>query len=253
MQSPCASCKPEAKMVRPTTQFCCGCPLSFGVGFILLLNLMQNMFYVVTAIMNIILRIPTFGHDAGLISQTLNASWCLLGIPFILVAAWGVVYKHESQVRLYLVYMVASYILDAIFLIVSLMNTDICTTLPLFLRLHGQGFACGFMRTFTLLFTLILLSMATYFIFIVWSFCEDLKAGGGGTGFPALLAGGGIARTKRKQGEVQGYYFGSVFGGDGEAHERLNFGTCDLPGSGASRQIFQGKFHEVNYPPPERF
>merc|ERR1719223_1748316 len=104
-------------MVRPMSCFCCGCPLAFGVAIVIFLNLVQNLFYICTATLNVILRVPTVGAGSGLISQTSNAAWCLLGMPFIFAAIWGVVYKQEDKLRLYLLYMIVSFALDIFFII----------------------------------------------------------------------------------------------------------------------------------------
>merc|ERR1719213_260712 len=110
-------------MMRPMNQFCCGCHLSFGVAVILACNLLQNLFYAVTAVMNVIVKEPTFGASASPVEQTFTAAWCLLGLPFILSGIWGVVYRQETNLRVYLYYMFASFTLDTAFLITFFVTT----------------------------------------------------------------------------------------------------------------------------------
>jgi hypothetical protein len=238
-------------MVRPMTSFCCGCPLAFGVALVILLNFVQNIFYIVTATMNIILRIPTVGAGGGLISQTFNAAWCLLGLPFIFAAIWGMIYKQESNVRLYLCYMIVSFSLDVFYIFAFFATTDMCTSIPTALRQHGTAFACGFMRLLSLSFIMAMLIVVTYFIFTVWSYCEDMKAGGQGAGFPALLAGAGEMRIKRRQA-YGGAQFGDTYGGYGNT-DAMGFGRYKAPGLNGERIFNVSDFHETKFPPERQF
>jgi len=221
------------------------------VAIVIFLNFVQSLFYIVTAVMNIILRTPTVGAGTGLISQTFNAAWCLLGMPFIFAAIWGVVYRQEANVRLYLFYLTISFGLDVFYILAYFTTTDQCANIPTALRQHGTAFACGFMRLTGLVFIMMMLIVVTYFIFTVWSYCEDLKAGGGGQGFPALLAGAGEMRIKRRQA-YGGMQFGQTFGGYGNA-DSMSFGSYNAPGMGDGQTIFDGDYHETKFPPERTF
>lgn len=235
-------------MVRPLNQFCCGCSLSFGVKFVLALNLIQNLFYIATSTSNIILRIPTFGFNVNLATQTFNAAFCLLGVPFILAAIFGVMYRQETHVRLYLYYIILSFLLDMAYVIVYLVVQDSCAMLPSVLKKHGSAFACGFTRIFSFGFIIMVTSIQIYFIFTVWSLCEDLKAGGSGAGLPELLIGAEDSkRRKRKGGSYADGLFGTGSANDGPFP--INYGSVATPGIGGSSRIFNGKHHEIEYPP----
>lgn len=237
------------------TSFCCGCPLAFGVWLVVFLNFVQNLFYIVTSTMNVILRVPTVGASNGLISQTFNAAWCLLGMPFIFAAMWGLMYRQEANVRLYLFYMIISFGLDVFYIIAFFATTDQCASIPAALEKHGSAFACGFMRLWALVFIMMMLIVVTYLIFTVWSYCEDLKAGGGGTGFPALLAGAGEMRIKRMQASPSygGAPGGPTFGGYGNT-DSMSFGSYNVgAGLGGGQSIFSGDYHETKFPPERRF
>lgn len=239
------------------SSFCCGCPLAFGTGLVVLVNLVQNLFYLTTATMSIILRIP--GVSSGsMVTQTLNAAWCMLGLPFIAAGLWGVLYKQESNVRLFLWYLTMSFGLDVIFLVSYFTTTDLCgSAVPEAVKQHGSAFACGFMRLWSLVFVLAMLIVVAYFLFTVWSFCEDLKAGGGGAGFPALLASAqeaGELRIKRREAPMYGAFV-NTFGGGGDPSmmggPQGNFSFYKAPGLGDNRRIFNGVYHETAYPPPK--
>lgn len=235
-------------MVRPLNQFCCGCSLTFGVKLVLALNLIQNVFYIATATSNIIFRIPTFGFNINLATQTFNAAFCLLGLPFIFAAIWGVMYRLETHVRLYLYYSVLSFILDMGYIMIYLVIQDQCTMLPSVLKKHGSAFACGFTRILSIGFIIAVTVIQLYFIFTVWSFCEDLKAGGSGAGLPELLVGADDAKRKRKHHSA---YHDGLFGGHQQAGGAfpIQYGAVSTPGIGGSTRIFNGGYHETQYPP----
>jgi hypothetical protein len=75
------------------------------------------------------------------------------------------------------------------YVIVFLVVQDSCGMLPSVRKKHGSAFACGFTRIFSFGFIIMVTSIQIYFIFTVWSLCEDLKAGGSGAGLPELLIG----------------------------------------------------------------
>mmetsp|Transcript_43403 Transcript_43403/g.68734 ORF Transcript_43403/g.68734 Transcript_43403/m.68734 type:complete len:244 (+) Transcript_43403:82-813(+) len=241
--------------VRPIASFCCGCPLAVGVWLIIICNTVQNIFYIYTATSNIILRIPTMGAQQGLVSQTWNAAWCLLGIPFIFAGIWGLWCKQESTLRLYLYYLVLSFILDITFCITFFSTTDICADMPVPLRQHGMAFACGFMRLLSLGFILGMIIVLTYFIFVVWSYCEDLKVGNQGAGFPQLLEAAGEYRIKRRQAmPATAFSMAGTYGGLGATNLQGMYNEFYTPGlENENARLFKGEFHEMQYPPPEKW
>merc|ERR1719456_254703 len=95
--------------------------------------------------------------------------------------------KQEVNLRLYLYYITASFILDFILVFQWISAGDICENMPASLKRHGAAWACGFITIAgvgTVFMTLILMG---YFAYAVWSYCEDLKAGGAGRGLPQLM------------------------------------------------------------------
>mmetsp|Transcript_56556 Transcript_56556/g.132665 ORF Transcript_56556/g.132665 Transcript_56556/m.132665 type:complete len:235 (-) Transcript_56556:53-757(-) len=234
-------------MVHPMTQFCCGCSLGFGVKVILLINFLTNLFYIVTATFNVILQIPTVGYTASLPTQTAFASFCLLGLPFIVGGLYGVWHHMESYLRLYLYYIIVSFILDVLYIVAVFAFVDICQGMPVILEKHGAAFACGFMRMFSFCFTIYLIILQLYFIFTVWSHCEDLKVHGSTGGFHDLLDGSKETLSKRR---YRAAYTDSLFqGGPVETGFPVTYGAFASPGLGGSTRIY-GKFHETKYPPP---
>lgn len=234
-------------MVRPISQFCCGCTLVFGTYFILTINLLQNLFTIGTATSNIILKIPTFGYNAGLVQQTVNAALCILGLPFIAGGYFGLWYRLETNLRLYFVYRLISYVLDICYMVFFFALQDMCKGMPGSIQHHGAAFACGFMRISALLSVILVLVVETYFLFVIWSLCEDLKAGGNGVGLPDLLLD---AKAKIRY-EAPSYNNEGCYGGHGAGGGTfpVAYGSVVPPGIGGSVRIMKGSYHETNYPP----
>mmetsp|Transcript_105645 Transcript_105645/g.340714 ORF Transcript_105645/g.340714 Transcript_105645/m.340714 type:complete len:238 (+) Transcript_105645:118-831(+) len=237
-------------MVRPMSMFCCGCSLTFGVVLVIIFNILQNMFYIVSAVSNIILKIPTFGVHGGLTMQTFNGAWCMLGLPFIIVGILGVMYRLENHVQLYFWYLLVSVLMDLGFLIFNLVSKDVCDDMPFLLEQHGSAFACGTMRILSLFVVVLVVVMESYFVFTVYSLVEDLKAGGSGAGLPELLRG---AHEAHKAKHFHTHYGDSLFGQPVAPGYPRHYGTTPHPGLHSSQGIGPGDYHETAYPPPSSF
>jgi hypothetical protein len=241
---------------RTMNQFGCGCPLGCGVGLIIGLNLIQNIFWIVCITMNIVFRKPTFGSDSPPAAQVFNAFWCLIGLPICVAAIAGMILKQEVNLRLYLYYITASFILDFVLVAQWISQGDICENMPHSLKKHGAAWACGFITIAgvgTVFMTLILMG---YFVYAVWSYCEDLKAGGAGRGLPQL-----VDNQERDKFRTSYDTFIGTMEDIGEAAVKpFAANKNPYPNVGGSERIhfsltpYRGKFHEVNYPPqPKTF
>lgn len=238
--------------LRPMNMFCCGCPLTFGVKFILLLNLVVNLFYIITVTLNIIFKIPTFVSNLGPTAEIFNGAWCLLGLPFIVVGYWGVQYRLEGHLRLYLNYLCAAFLVDMFFLGITFVFRDVCAQMPHLLRHHGSAFACGAMRISALLVVIQVITVELYFIFAVWSCCEDFRAGGGGVGLPELLRHHQhVHRKQHHDHQYTNQLFGAqISPGYPKDYGAFNKMHANQPQLGPCRPIGQGYYHETAYPPP---
>merc|ERR1740138_499001 len=87
------------------------------------------------------------------------------------------------------------------------------------------------MRLATLFSVLTVLVLSFYFILIVWSYCDDLKASSEGNAFTNLLIGSGEMRIKRQGGFVDGYT-GASFVDRGQ--NMGGFGSMGMVGKVAS-------------------
>mmetsp|Transcript_51442 Transcript_51442/g.149443 ORF Transcript_51442/g.149443 Transcript_51442/m.149443 type:complete len:240 (+) Transcript_51442:98-817(+) len=234
-------------MVRPINMFCCGCPLTFGVTVILIFNLIQNLFYVATSFCNIILKIPTFGVSGGPMTQTFNGAWSMLGLPFIIVGFWGVSSRLESHVRMYFGYLLVSLLVDFGFLASNFVFRDICDDVPLVLRKHGSAFACGFMRIVGALIVVLVVTIESYFVFTVWSLCEDLRAAPSGSALPDLLRN---AREAKQHQNHHAYLGHTLYGAPVAPGYPAGYGTLSTQGLGTTgTRIGFGNYQDSESPP----
>lgn len=218
----------------------------------------MNVFYIATATANIILKVPTVGFGFDLTNQVCNAAFCLFGLPFICAALYGVSYRQESHIRLYLYYLCLSFVLDMIYVIVFVFIEDTCKSLPNSFQAQGAAFACGMTRLISLIAIFLMAIIQGYSIFAIWSMAEDIRATGAGVGLPELLE-----NHKAKGGKGSGYsgnsgsgtysdgLFGTYGGGSVGGSVALNYGSLSAPTVGGGNGLFGGKHHEVNYPPVE--
>jgi len=114
---------------HPAAQFCCGCSLSFGVKTILVLHMIQNLFYMFVPVATIVLK---YTHTAAsLTQQTVVAGFGLAGVPIIIAAFWGLRNRVEVPIRLYGFYMVLCLILDLIFILDEFYLSSPCALRPM--------------------------------------------------------------------------------------------------------------------------
>mmetsp|Transcript_46465 Transcript_46465/g.122689 ORF Transcript_46465/g.122689 Transcript_46465/m.122689 type:complete len:195 (-) Transcript_46465:28-612(-) len=132
--------------MRPMTQVCCGCSLQFGVQTIVFAHLGWCLMWIWMVTCNIILRIPAMAVGVNRPQQTVNAMWNLAGLPFIIMALWGLWHRVDVQVRLYLHYLVVSFSMHLVLIIYYLFVQDACSLLPSTLKYNGLAFACGVVR-----------------------------------------------------------------------------------------------------------
>ncbi|CAD7935938.1 unnamed protein product [Amoebophrya sp. A25] len=170
-------------MIRPASN-CCGVfTLLFGVEVICLLNLISAIFVVSLVSSTEILTIS--GIKIPPATQVLYGAWCLIGIPLIISAGVGAVYRVESQLRAYFYYLGAQMFLMMFYFILMLFSGDVCSTVvSLDLQRMGSSLVCGFTDAFAIFWMLIDLGVFLYLIYIVWSAAEHISM----SFFPDLVA-----------------------------------------------------------------
>jgi len=109
--------------------------------------------------------------------QILNSAWSLAGVPIIVGAGVGALYRVEAHLRVYFSYLAASYVWNSLWVTHFLMHGSICSTIvdPELQRM-GTAFVCGFTDTFIFFLMMVAAVVGAFFVWIVWSAAEEVKS-----------------------------------------------------------------------------
>mmetsp|Transcript_333 Transcript_333/g.617 ORF Transcript_333/g.617 Transcript_333/m.617 type:complete len:262 (-) Transcript_333:170-955(-) len=174
-----------------------------GVKLLLWYHLVQSIFCCAVSVANVVLgHEATFGYATTTSWQVATAAWCLAGIPFICMGLWSVYSHGEHLLRIYWYYLVASLIVDLLFLWDLLVFRDSCDHLysafehvPLSGTEEAQqwevqrAFACGIARGVNYALFCLICLFVVYNIWVVWSLCEELAWGGSAEVIADLMNG----------------------------------------------------------------
>jgi hypothetical protein len=227
----------------PASQFGCGCSVTFGVKFILLLNLVLNLFLIAAILAFVVfgmqgMALFSYGEDMIILGFALG------GLPIIAVAFNGVLYRNEALVRMYLYYMWIVIVALVGLMIKSLVLTGPCERL---LQVGmASAWACGMARWINIGMIVVSVSILSYFQHVVYSHCEDLAELGGGPELADLVLNKGNYR------KPMNHLYASVevlaeAGGAG-AIGFMGMDPDSQSGYAGGRSIF-GTHHEMEYPP----
>eukprot|EP00448_Togula_jolla_P001611 CAMPEP_0170603972 /NCGR_PEP_ID=MMETSP0224-20130122/19184_1 /TAXON_ID=285029 /ORGANISM="Togula jolla, Strain CCCM 725" /LENGTH=175 /DNA_ID=CAMNT_0010928863 /DNA_START=297 /DNA_END=824 /DNA_ORIENTATION=+ len=172
---------------------------------------------------------------------------CMVGIPTILSAMYGIAKRVEVNVRLYLYYLLFSFMVDLVYLVHVFMLQDPCpesasTSLSdAMADRFGEAFLCGVFRISSYLFVAGAVTLTAYCLWVIWTVCEDLHMGTLGPELHELLPGKDDI-IQRAKGRHDGPYGGIV----GFAHSKLPgpypfVGTVQTVGMPGQRSMFGGK------------
>jgi len=134
------------------------------------------------------------GVEISPFAQIVNAAWSLVGIPIIVGAGVGMLYRMEAQLKMYFNYMVVSF-LGAFFWWTSfLFSGSICQTIVnRDVQRMGTAFVCGFTDTFVFFWMLLVLVILAYFIYMVWSAAQEVKE----SSYPNLMRYSGAIKGEQ--------------------------------------------------------
>merc|ERR1719310_651350 len=147
--------------------------------------------------------------------------------------------------------MVLAFLVEFYYVLHHVIFAPTCDTMGEMVGQQGKAWACGLARFFDIFTLPVLLSIPCYFIFIVFSYCEDMAEGGAGPDLSDLKAGL-HKRRRAKQGIHDPY--SSVLGLSGWM--KGEYGTVYdekvgnvLAGGQAIGALVGGDYHELDYPP----
>jgi len=249
-----------SSVLTPVSMFCCGCSVRFGAGSIVLCHLAVCCFYVASACSNLIFKSPFFSSSWSPVVQLCYTGFCLMGVPIALTALWGVVNRSEVSLRIYLVYLACSFLVDLGGVAYLVAAEDPCNSVnyimnsisekPGSTHFSGEAFMCGAFRIASYFLVTLVVSIEVYCLYIVWSMCEDIHSGKNGPELHTLILGkDDVLRRKMRPPDgpyasIVGFAHTKVPGPYPSAYGAIR--TSGMPGQGA---IFGGGQHETSYPP----
>lgn len=258
---------------------------------LLALHFVFNLSVVILAWFRIVLRNPNFAMASleTMAQEVVLAGWCLAGLPLILLAAWGVLQRRETLVRLYMAYLFGCVVSDLVYFLRTFILSQPCEHVSEILSnvAGGEAFACGVARFYSGVTTVLCVGIQMYLLHVVWSLCEDLAEGGGSDISDLMIdslgrpASSEMMRKKKLNqdiGEVGGHGgYSSLLGLNGgpesiegggfisEVTSTLGltapplggaaqgaYESCAASGLGGGSRMFGGTYHELQYPPPYR-
>jgi len=164
-------------MAASNAPLCCGVfSLLVGVELICLVNLLVAIFIIAatSSVMPITLGNIIVSPNA----QVMTAAWAAIGIPLIVGAGVGIIYRIEVFLRAYFWYLTATIAAEGLFFVKFLIGGSVCSTFaPRDLERLGTTFVCGITDTFALFWGLIVIGLSAYFLYIIWSAQNDVKRG----------------------------------------------------------------------------
>lgn len=239
----------------PTQEFCCGCSLRSGVSIIMGFHLLACTVYVATAFCNLVLHMQSFGSSWSPLTQIVLTALYLSGLPIILLALYGVAKGTLVNVQLYLGYLSLCFLIDNILLIHAFGWQDPCETSGSFIKLLGQdfgtAFVCGFTRIFSWGFTIVIVAIEVYCLYVVWSLCEQIRLG---SSWLSELIPGMEAFNKKHDAHYSVLKDDSCADIVGLAHHKAQgpypspYGATDKFAA-PNYKLLGGTTHDTNYPP----
>jgi len=164
---------PEVPKVKHARTSCFGASLLVGVEVTCLVTLLVQI--VIIAACSSVERLQILGVIFAPGVQVLAASWAFVGIPIVVAAGVGALYRIEENLRVFFYYMTASMVLSAMAIFWILTHESFCDEVVAHeIRRIGSTFVCGFTDALVLTWGLIGGMLHTYQLYIIWSLAEDI-------------------------------------------------------------------------------
>lgn len=167
---------------RPSTT-CCGVfSLLVGVEAICLLHLIIAVTIIACTSSRDTLKL--LGISVAPWVQVVCATLALVGIPVIVGAGVGALYRIESHLRVFLGYLAVCLLVMCFVELHLLVSGTFCTNAVNKDALRmGPAFMCGFVETFLFFWMLLAGLCQIYFMYVVWSAAEEISQ----TTYPELM------------------------------------------------------------------
>jgi len=115
------------------------------------------------------------GEKIGSTMQCVLGTWAFIGILSAVTAGCAVLYRNEVPVRLFHLYLCASFFPVIVMPMCFVLSGSLCDkVVPDDVQKQGEEFVCGFTDTFIFFWLLVAGACHIYFIYIVWSAAEEI-------------------------------------------------------------------------------
>jgi len=215
-----------------------------GVKLILLVHFAINALLILEAIGLVFFPQGSWMGSDSLGFEVALAGYCLAGCAIIAAAFYGVVTKQEMFLRVYVMYMFLTFAFDSYYVLKVFVFSGPCESLASVFKQVGQSFVCGIARGTDAGIVAVAMGLQLYFLYVVWSYAEDISRYGA-VDLSDLLVDEETFLGKQRLEDVVTYADNSVPMDYGAVYE-VSFDG----GMGGSRRIFDGRNHEMQYPPP---
>jgi len=233
----------------PVSQFCCGCSIGFGMKTVLLAHFIINCCLIFQAVMIFFYGgTPHAVKDPGY--HLMLTGFSLAGLPIIIAAYHGIAAKTDGFVKIYFYYFLITFLADSFFAIKIFVLSGPCTNLPSIVQEQGKAFACGVARGFDTGIVAAVMGVQLYLLFIVWSYIQDL-AMGGGPDLSDLTVDEQALMKKRMDEDPLTSLVGQADYVSAEYGSIYDVGLAG--GVGGSSRIFNGRRHDMEFPPNQGF
>jgi len=108
-------------------------------------------------------------------SQCTVAAWCLLGVPVIISAGVGSVYREEVLLLPYLFYLFGTFLACSIWTFIFVMYGNACVTNPGTSAVQSATYVCGLVNGMTIFWMIIALGSLLSTIYLVWCLLDYIR------------------------------------------------------------------------------
>lgn len=237
-------------MMSPLSYFCCGCSIPFGVRTALVCHLVLCCFYLCSLFQSVVLKEGSLASMWSFQTQMLTTFYSLSGVLITLAGLYGVARRMEPVVRIYLLFLAITFVVDGSALSQRFLFAEPCGTNGETAQEPGHSFGdaylCGGLRIIGYAIFAAVMITEAYAVVVVWSFCQDVNQGTNGHDLADLFQmKAGVVFERGAVASVLGLMTSQL--PNGATHHP--YGSVDTPGMPAGESFFGGIEHQVAYPP----
>jgi len=154
-------------VVTPAPNVLGMCSLTAAVEMVCLVNLCVSI--VAISSVDSAHAMTVSGVDISPEMQCITAAWFLIGIPLSVYAGVGALYRVESHLNVYAIYLIGTIIVLLFWVCVLLKYSSGCNTFQPTSPLQPATFACGAAHALTIFWLLVGVLFVIFALYLIWS------------------------------------------------------------------------------------